>query len=91
MAGTENSADAYRVLVGKSEVKRPLARPRRRKKDNIKMYLQEVVWAAWTRSGSGQREVAGNSECCTEPSGSIECEEYLEDVFVSQGLCSMCV
>ena len=28
---------AYKVLVGKSEGKRPLGRPRRRRKDNIKM------------------------------------------------------
>ena len=32
----------YRVLVGKSEGKRPLGRPRRRWVDNIKMDLQEV-------------------------------------------------
>ena len=32
----------YRVLVGKSEEKRPLGRPRRRWEDNIKMDLQEV-------------------------------------------------
>jgi hypothetical protein len=32
----------YRVLVGKSEGKRPLGRPRRRWEDNIKMDLQEV-------------------------------------------------
>jgi len=32
----------YRVLVGKPEGKRPLWRPRRRWKDNIKMVLQEV-------------------------------------------------
>ena len=32
----------YRVLVGKPERKRPLWRPRRRWKDNIKMDLQEV-------------------------------------------------
>ena len=31
-----------RVLVGKPEVKRPLARPRSRWDDNIKMDLQEV-------------------------------------------------
>ena len=35
---------AYRVLVGKAEVKRPLARPRRRWEDNIKMDLQEMEW-----------------------------------------------
>jgi hypothetical protein len=32
----------YRVLVGKSDRKRPLGRPRRRWEDNIKMDLQEV-------------------------------------------------
>ena len=32
----------YRVLVGKPNGKRPLARPRRRWEDNIKMDLQEV-------------------------------------------------
>jgi len=32
----------YRVLVGKSEGKRPLGIPRRRWEDNIKMDLQEV-------------------------------------------------
>jgi len=32
----------FRVLVGKSEGKRPLGRPRRRWEDNIKMDLQGV-------------------------------------------------
>jgi len=32
----------YRVLVGKTEGKRPLGIPRRRWEDNIKMDLQEV-------------------------------------------------
>jgi len=32
----------YTVLVGKLEGKRPLRRPRRRWKDNIKMDLQEM-------------------------------------------------
>ena len=33
----------YRVLVGKPEGKRPFGRPRRRREDNIKIDLQEVV------------------------------------------------
>jgi len=33
---------AYRVLVGKPERKRPLRKPRHRRKDNIKMDIQEV-------------------------------------------------
>jgi len=32
----------YRVLVRKSEEKRPLGRPRRRWEDKITVYLQEV-------------------------------------------------
>jgi hypothetical protein len=32
----------YRVLVGNSEVKRPLGRPRRRWEDNILLALQKV-------------------------------------------------
>ena len=34
--------DVYRILVGKPEGKRPLGRPGRRRKDNLKMDLQEV-------------------------------------------------
>jgi hypothetical protein len=34
--------DVYRLLVGKSEGKRPLGRPRRRWIDNIKMGLSEI-------------------------------------------------
>jgi len=44
----------YRVLLGKSEGKRPLGRPRLRCEDNIKMDLQEVgcedmdwIYLAW--------------------------------------------
>ena len=33
-----------RVLMGKSEGKRPLGRPRRRWKDTMKMDLQDVGW-----------------------------------------------
>ena len=38
----KQSRNAYRVLVGKPEGKRPLGRPRRRWEDNIKMDLMEV-------------------------------------------------
>jgi hypothetical protein len=34
--------NAYRKLVGKSEGKRPLGRPRRRWVDNIKIDLREI-------------------------------------------------
>jgi hypothetical protein len=36
--------NAYRLLVGKPEGKRPLGRPRRRWVDNIRMDLGEVGW-----------------------------------------------
>ena len=36
------SRNAYRVLVGKPEGKRPSGSPRRRWEDNIKMDLREV-------------------------------------------------
>ena len=34
--------EAYRILVGKPEGKRPLGRPTRRREDNIRLDLQEV-------------------------------------------------
>ena len=48
----------HRVLVGKSEGKRPLGRPRLRWEDNIKMDLQEVGGScgtgwSWLRIGTG--------------------------------------
>jgi hypothetical protein len=36
--------NAYRILVGKPEGRRPLGRPRRRWVDNIKMDLREIRW-----------------------------------------------
>jgi hypothetical protein len=36
--------NAYSILVGKQEGKRPLGRPRRRRVDNIKIDLGELGW-----------------------------------------------
>jgi hypothetical protein len=36
--------NAYRLLVGKLEGKRPLGRPRHRWLDNIKMDLRDIGW-----------------------------------------------
>jgi hypothetical protein len=36
--------NAYRILVGKPEGKRPLGRPRHRWVDNIKIDLTEIGW-----------------------------------------------
>jgi hypothetical protein len=48
----------HRVLVGKTEGKRPWGRPRGKWEDNIKMDLQEVGWVvvtdwSWLRLGTG--------------------------------------
>jgi hypothetical protein len=51
--------NAYRILLGKTEGKGPLGRPRRRWVDNIKMYLKEdgMVWIGliWLRIGASGR------------------------------------
>jgi hypothetical protein len=46
--------NAYRILVGKPEGKRPLGRPRGRWVDNIKIDLREMVWTGsiWLRIGT---------------------------------------
>jgi hypothetical protein len=45
--------NAYRILVGKPEGKRPLGRPRRRWEDNIKMGRREIGWGCmeWIQMG----------------------------------------
>jgi hypothetical protein len=41
--------NVYRVfLVGKTDVKRPLERPRRRWEDGIKVDLREIGWGVWS-------------------------------------------
>jgi hypothetical protein len=44
VARTGKKRNAYRLLVGKSEGKSPLGRPRRRWVDNIRMDLGEMEW-----------------------------------------------
>jgi hypothetical protein len=41
--------NAYRILVGKPEGKRPLGRHRREWEDNIKMDLRETGWSGMDR------------------------------------------
>jgi hypothetical protein len=60
----------YRVLVGKPEGKSPFGKPRHRCGDNIKMDLQEV----------GCGGMAGTCECGYEPTGSIKCGEFLDQL-----------
>ena len=69
----EQSKNAYRVLVGKSEGKRPLGRPRRRWEDNFKMDFGEVGcdpggWRALLKIGTND----GLCKDGSEPSGSLK-------------------
>jgi hypothetical protein len=43
-SSNREKGNAYRLLVGKSEGKEPLGRPRHRWVDNIRMDLGEVGW-----------------------------------------------
>jgi hypothetical protein len=45
--------NAYRILLGKPEGKRPLGRPKRRWVDNIKMDLRGIGWIWLTIGTSG--------------------------------------
>jgi hypothetical protein len=40
----ERRNEKHKILVGKSEKKRPLGRPRHRREDNIRMDLTEIGW-----------------------------------------------
>jgi hypothetical protein len=51
VAQMREKRNAYRMLVGKPEGRRPLGRPRRRWVDNIRMDLVEVGWGDWSGSG----------------------------------------
>jgi hypothetical protein len=50
--------NAYRVLVGKPEGKRPLGSPRRRWVDNIYIDLREIGWDSmdWTDLAQGRNK-----------------------------------
>jgi hypothetical protein len=61
VARMRGKRNAYRLLVGKREGKRPLGRPRHRWVDNIKMDLGEVGWGDvdWTGLVSLRIGIAG--------------------------------
>jgi hypothetical protein len=68
----------YRLLVGKSERKRALARPRRRWRDNIKIELGEIRWGFVDWIDLAQDwEKWSSCECSNEPSVSIKCWETM--------------
>ncbi|KAJ4429835.1 hypothetical protein ANN_22039 [Periplaneta americana] len=77
------SRNAYKVLVGRAEGKRPLGRPRRRWEDNIKMDLREVgyddrdwinlahdrdQWRAYVRAAMNLRRQQGEERVASTPS-----------------------
>jgi hypothetical protein len=69
--------NAYRLLVGKPEGRRPLGRPRRRWLYNaIRMDLVEVERGDVNWIGLAQ--VESSCEIGIEPSGSIKCWETIE-------------
>jgi hypothetical protein len=64
------TTNAYRILVGKPEGKRPLGRPRRRWVDNIKIDLREIGWDCVVWTGSNWLRI--ESEHGDEPSVSLK-------------------
>jgi hypothetical protein len=70
------------VLVGKSEGKRPLGRPKRKcvVYHHIKIYLQEVGCGDmdWVKLDQDRDNLVGTCECGNETSGSIKCGEFLD-------------
>jgi hypothetical protein len=68
--------NAYRLLVGKPEGKRPPGRPRRRWVCNTRMDLVEVEWGDVDWIGLAQ--VGSSCEFGIETSGSIKCWETIE-------------
>ena len=74
VARMEQSINAYRVLVGKPESKRPLGRPRRRWEDNIKIDLREVGCDPrdWIALAEDKDQMAGLCKGGNEPPASLK-------------------
>jgi hypothetical protein len=67
--------NAYRILVGKPEGKRPLGRPRHTWEDNIRIDHREIGWGCmdWIDLAQDRDQWRGSCEHGNEPSGSIKC------------------
>jgi hypothetical protein len=70
MARTGEERKVYKVLIGKSEGKRPLGRPRHRWEDGIRMDLREIGWGSVDWIQLAQDRDRGSCEYGDEPSGS---------------------
>jgi hypothetical protein len=66
--------NAYRILVGKPEGKRPIGRPRRRWVDNTELDLREIGWDGmdWIELAQDRDQWRGSCEHGDEPSGSLK-------------------
>jgi hypothetical protein len=71
--------NAYRILMGTPEGKRPLGRPRLSWEDNIKRNLREIEWGDmdWIDLAQDRDQWEGSYEQGNEPSGSIKYKEVL--------------
>ena len=78
--GREEMRGVYRVLVGKPERKRPLARSRRRWEDNIKMDLQEVGCGGmdWIELAQDRDRWRALVNAVMNLRGSIKCGAFLD-------------
>jgi hypothetical protein len=68
-------------LVGKPEDTGSHGRPMRRREDNIRIDLREIVWegrCGLASSGSGEGRLAGSSEHGNERSVSIKRREFFD-------------
>jgi hypothetical protein len=70
----------YNILVGRSEGRRPLGRPKRRWKDNIRMDLREigfgdVYWIRWAQDRDMWRALVNTVMNLRVP---LKCGEFLD-------------
>jgi hypothetical protein len=72
--------NAYRLLVGKPEGKRPLGRPRHMWVNNIRMDLGEVGWGDvdWIGLAQDRNRWRAIVNSVIEPLGSMKCWETIE-------------
>jgi hypothetical protein len=68
--------NAYKIFARKSEIKRPVGRPRRRWEDDINTNLKQNVCGP--TNGAGYGPVTASCEHGNQPSGSIRGEKFLQ-------------
>ena len=82
MASKDEGSNAYRVLVGKHERKRPRGIPRHLCEDNIKMNLKEMGYEGvdWTHLAQGREKWTDSFECRSEYSGFLKRWEFVDSL-----------